>query len=177
MDITQLLIEYKSIIGTILGSVTALIVTHSLRHFGKVRFYLNSWECSYYTVTDIGDYVKTDNIINAVSCELRVSLDLYNGSDIPKNLRDAHIELYSKSNKRSFSFRNNNSIEEIIEGGDTQIIKIIYLPAKEMININLYCIFRDESLEYVKKVDAVYFVASTENNRIYKKRIADKICR
>lgn len=56
-DLIIILKEFEGIIGTILGSVTTLIVTDILRKIGKLKLYLIEWRGVYYTKGELGEIV------------------------------------------------------------------------------------------------------------------------
>lgn len=53
-EILQLLNDFQGIIGTILGSVTTLIVTDILKKRGQLKNYLVSYEAKFQTFRDVG---------------------------------------------------------------------------------------------------------------------------
>ena len=97
-EILQLLNDFQGIIGTILGSVTTLIVTDILKKRGQLKNYLVSYEAKFQTFRDVG--CKRDEDFYGYS--IKYIIQIYNQSDTPKIMRDFRLIFY-KNAKEQYS--------------------------------------------------------------------------
>lgn len=87
-EILQALNEFEGIIGTILGSVTTLIVTDILKKRGKLKNYLISYEDKFQTFRDVGCGMKGKKDEDFYGYSVKYVIQVYNKSDTPKIMRD-----------------------------------------------------------------------------------------
>lgn len=87
-EILQALKEFEGIIGTILGSVTTLIVTDILKKIGKLKTYLISYEDKFQTFRDVGCGMNGKKDEDFYGYSVKYVIQVYNKSDTPKIMRD-----------------------------------------------------------------------------------------
>lgn len=87
-EILQALNEFQGIIGTILGSVTTLIVTDILKKRGKLNNYLISYEDKFQTFEDVGCSMSGKVDEDFYGYSVKYVIQVYNKSDTPKIMRD-----------------------------------------------------------------------------------------
>lgn len=100
-DLIIILKEFEGIMGTILGSVTTLIVTDLLRKIGKLKLYLIEWRGVYYSNSELGEIVLAKDDKNLYNFGFSYILQVYNKSDTPKIMRNFKVKFYK--NKEVFS--------------------------------------------------------------------------
>lgn len=87
-EILQALNEFQGIIGTILGSVTTLIVTDILKKRGKLKNYIISYEDEFQTFKDVGCFMRGKKDEDFYGYSVKYVIQVYNKSDTPKIMRD-----------------------------------------------------------------------------------------
>src|SRR5690349_9379607 len=83
----------------ILGSVAILIASHFLRTFGKIIVDVTDSELHLFLRDLEGGDREIDYIDDAQVLNVRFGIDIYNSSDIPRSLREIHVELRTKDRK------------------------------------------------------------------------------
>lgn len=173
MDITQILIEYKSVSAAILGSVATLIVTSLIKNQGKIHFSIDNWKIIFYSQDEIGAIVPIDNYKDALYCSFSFDLILYNNSEVPKSLKDVKIRFENQ----------NSSIEIILSDSCNQKysvsgiplfneIKVINVPPKQMYHIKSQGNLSESNFTKIKEnTNNVFLLTTDYRNKIYKKLI------
>lgn len=152
--------------------MVTLIVTTRIRNFGKLYFYVSNWKGTLFGKDDYGGEILCKDINTGERFKFELEFELYNSSEVPKNLRNAHIEFVVKNKSKKFFFRNNVSIKDIVARLDEPYtIKVINIPPKHMINLNIYRYINKDDLPFILNVEKIYFVAQKANNRVYRKII------
>lgn len=155
----ELLKEYEGIIGAVFGSVTTLITTDFLRKKGKCKIYLVFFEGKYKTYNDVGCYKENDS--DFYSYEIHCKYQVYNGSDIPKIMRDFKVsfikdtqEVYSVIPKDKTTARISNKAYNIEE------MEIFNISPKEIrvIEQSVYVSEKDlDLIEATTKIELSYY--------------------
>lgn len=101
-EILQLLNDFQGIIGTILGSVTTLIVTDILKKRGQLKNYLVSYEAKFQTFRDVGCSMGGKRDEDFYGYSIKYIIQIYNQSDTPKIMRDFRLIFY-KNAKEQYS--------------------------------------------------------------------------
>ena len=96
VNVLSILKEFEGIIGAVLGSAVTLVVTDILRHKGKLKIYVPSFELK----LDFEDYfsVKKNSEREIRGITIRYKIQIYNGSDICKIMRDFKIRFCNGKN-------------------------------------------------------------------------------
>jgi len=98
------------IIG-ILGSVATIIITSIIKNRGKLVIYTNNSKITYTRRDNTGGFVNAQSIHDAEDITVSIVCDLYNQSDIPKNLADFTAEISYKKAKKYFDVKGTQIIE------------------------------------------------------------------
>jgi hypothetical protein len=177
MDITTVLIEYKSIIGTLLGSITTLIITYLIRYNGGIKFSIQNWNIKFYRNEDSAYHEETivKDVNEAKHVYYEFDIYIYNGSEIPKSLKDFSIE---------FVCNKNIVIEKLYDCATTKFVSMTYIseflkvaniPPKQ---INLYKVKGWLDNENIEKLAAqknnkmdIKFLAYNHKGRSIRKHI------
>ena len=109
-EILQLLNDFQGIIGTILGSVTTLIVTDILKKRGQLKNYLVSYEAKFQTFRDVGCSMGGKRDEDFYGYSIKYIIQIYNQSDTPKIMRDFRLIFY-KNAKEQYSLIPDNEEE------------------------------------------------------------------
>lgn len=155
MDI-EIQIALLGILGTLGGTILGWVL-NSLSQKGKLHVYISSWKESF-TYKKEGRKLPSYSIDQTQYYDYKLSIDLYNSSGETKIMRDASI-----------IFANNKNVlfKSTPEDNDTKQISPVNIPAKSVINLNLY----DEVWNYeastffIWKTNCVYFTYKDERNR------------
>lgn len=83
-EILQVLNEFQGIIGTILGSVTTLIVTDMLKKRGRLKIYLVTYNDEFQTFQDVGCVNGNKEDKDFYGYSVKYVIQVYNKSDISK---------------------------------------------------------------------------------------------
>lgn len=81
--------------------VTLFVVTY-IKNYGKVYFYVSNWKGTLFGKDEYGGEILYKDINTAERYKFELELELYNSSEIPKNLRNVHIEFVVKSKSKKF---------------------------------------------------------------------------
>ncbi|REE81584.1 hypothetical protein A8990_118110 [Paenibacillus taihuensis] len=102
----EFLEKFEGIVGALLGVVVTLVVTHILKNVGRVKLFLVAQKVgiSKETRTSYGEvkYIDTEKT-EADLCEIDITLEIYNGTDVGKIFRDIKVCFYNKNNELKFS--------------------------------------------------------------------------
>lgn len=102
MSFWDLLIEYKAIFGTVLGSVATLVTTYLLRNLGKLQWDIKDWEFVMYSQDECGGMIRTLDLSDIQSTSFSFEIILYNSSDSQKSLKDISLEFNNSNNASIF---------------------------------------------------------------------------
>jgi hypothetical protein len=145
-DILDLVKDLEGIIGALLGVIVTLVLTQMLKSIGKMRFYIKETEIKYLksSTSSYGSHEEEEvNVIKgATNIKLQHSIEIFNGSESPRILRDAMYSFY-KGKKLLFSVSPDDKTTERYGSHRYWIDEFsnINIPPKQIVNINLskYC--------------------------------------
>lgn len=175
MSIYDILIEYKSIFGTILGSIVTLIVTHIIKKNGRLRFDFNNWKVDWYGEGELSSIEAIESFEKAKYLGFKFELIVYNGSEIPKSLKNICVEFKNSSNILIRPLKDLATKRHLSSGFMRIVddIKVINLSPKQMTYIELEGYIPKEDYNKVKNnITKVYLVAKNHKRKKYKKGIA-----
>ncbi|UAL46441.1 hypothetical protein K7887_16195 [Sutcliffiella horikoshii] len=100
-QVLYVLKEYDGVIGavlgTVLGSISTLLVTHWLKNIGKVSLKLKGYDFQYYK-SDYGVPASIDMLDEADSADLHFEIDIYNSAENVKTINDIQFQLIDDTN-------------------------------------------------------------------------------
>ena len=96
VNILSILKEFEGIIGAVLGSTVTLVVTDILRHKGKLKIYVPNFELKLDFEENFSEKKNSEREIRGIT--IRYKIQIYNGSDICKIMRDFKIRFYNGKN-------------------------------------------------------------------------------
>lgn len=156
----------------ILGSVAILIASHFLRISGKIIVDVTDSEVHLFLRDLEGGDREIDYIDDAQVLNVRFGIDIYNSSDIPRSLREIHVELRTRDRKKILIsdpevFRSVTSSTSPFASGFIKL-DIINLPSKELQHINFRCLYKKPKINGVKGSVDFYLKASYPNGKRFK---------
>ncbi|MCB2354460.1 hypothetical protein [Clostridium estertheticum] len=168
--------EFDGIIGAIaggvIGTVSTLIATQLLKRMGKLNLFIKKWEIRRPQLDGYGG----TSMVNATSCNeayyhITFNMETYNGSEIPKIMRDVKIAFY-KDKKELFKIvpcdRDN---DKVIAGGfrDSQEVNVLNFEPKKCTTKDFSFRIDDiDMLDNLKEVNKIYFIHTNENKKVKK---------
>jgi len=174
MSFWDLLIEYKAIFGTVLGSVSTLVITYLLRNLGKLHWDIKDWEYDLYGANNIGDIVVVKNFSQAHRFVYNFESVIYNSSESQKSLKDVRIEF--KSNTTYITHGLKDSEEKIFAGCGYFMIHndstVLNLSPKHMANFRFEGTLGEEELRELGVDFKVLLFAKDYKNKIHRIPIA-----
>lgn len=153
------------IIGTVIGSVSTLIVTHVLKNTGWLYFYFKDWRMLFLSASEFGDIVEVPCVKEASTCEYSAVLQVYNSSEVARVLRDITIEFICKEG--TFECVPHDSRTR----GSTDPLTYINLPPKQLVEIQLQGVVDSNRLPLLELLREVHFVALDHKGRKVRRRI------
>lgn len=183
---TKLVKEFKPIVIPILTSIVTTIVTTFVidykKRFGKIKSFTKKWRCTTSSENELGEtiHVKANNL-NVKDIFIMCELEMYNGSEINKIMRNIKIEFFQKS-----FFKNKNILNMIPLDDDTKVKKAFFYEQSEVKVINIEskkCIEKifylnlNSNIEKLKNSNKIYISYINERNKkerqLIKKNIID----
>ncbi|CAB1253220.1 conserved hypothetical protein [Clostridiaceae bacterium BL-3] len=163
----ELMEESKSVLIPIATSIITTIATTFIidykKRFGKIKIFTKNWECTTSAENEVGEttYVKA-NSLNVKDIYIIYKLEIYNGSEINKIMRDIKIEFFKKS-----FLKNRNILTTIPLDEDTKTKKSVFHELSEANVINI------KPKECIEKIFHFTFNSNSDvkklknTNRIY----------
>ncbi|MCY8856472.1 hypothetical protein [Bacillus atrophaeus] len=168
-NIGEIISDFEGIIGALLGVIVTLILTHILKHFGAIKFYIVGFEINF--ISDNDDWGTNINSSKneAMQAEIQSQIEIYNGAEIPKVLREIEFCFYKNTNLIVSVTPDDKATEEYAKFGYYRdMLFNINLPSKQIIDINLIKFLNEEETKQVKKCNRVYLEAKDHNGKFYK---------
>ncbi|WP_411682458.1 hypothetical protein [Clostridium thailandense] len=167
-DYLKIIKEFNGIIGAVVGSTTTLVITKLLKSTGKVCLYLKEWEVENTEENEIGEinYIKTTSL-EVDSLYIKLTMDIYNSSEIPKIMRNIKIGFYNNK-KELFSIVPNDKDNEFKgqQFNFPQKSTIINLESKKCIIKKFSFNISDKNvIDLLKNANVIYFMYTNENNK------------
>ncbi|MBD5023117.1 hypothetical protein GUF50_27610, partial [Xanthomonas citri pv. citri] len=97
-NIGEIISNFEGIIGALLGVIVTLILTHILKHFGQIKFYIVDFEIYFKTDNDGWGTNVMPSKDEAKQIEIHSQIEIYNGAEIPKVLREIKFCFYKNTN-------------------------------------------------------------------------------
>jgi hypothetical protein len=157
------------IIG-ILGSVATIIITSIIKNRGKLVIYTNNSKITYTRRDNTGGFVNAQSIHDAEDITVSIVCDLYNQSDIPKNLADFTAEISYKKAKKYFDVKGTQIIEGRFPLAVTLPTIIIFPKQTESIHCKIHLKPTDVT-EY--KHAGVYLIAVYPDKKQFRERVLE----
>lgn len=169
-NIGEIISNFEGIIGALLGVIVTLILTHILKHFEQIKFYIVDFEIYFKTDNDGWGTNVMPSKDEAKQIEIHSQIEIYNGAEIPKVLREIKFCFYKNTNLIvSVTPDDKATTEEFAEFGYYRDkLFNINLPSKQIIAINIIKFLNEKETKQVKKCNRVYLEAKDHNGKMYK---------
>jgi hypothetical protein len=166
---------FAAIVGGIiatLGTVATMITSHYLRQAGRITVNISSSEFTLSKSDDAGGSEDAKSIAEAESLQIRLGVDIYNPSDVPRSFREICLEIKPKTKKASYIF----PLYVFIENSKSVFmpykkLEIINLPPKELKHFDFNSWPKKEEFIGLNGEVVVYFKALYPNGNKFKTRI------
>jgi hypothetical protein len=160
-NIILIIKEFEGILGTILGSITTLIVSDLLRKKGKLKTYLIEWQGKYETFRDVGCSRLGKEDSDFYDYSFSYTLQVYNKSDTPKIMRNFKVKFY-KEKREMFSFIPNDEATRKFSSHAYYVdrMEVINIKPKEIqvLKQSGYINYEElNSIEESSKVELIYY--------------------
>ncbi len=171
----ETILKFQGVLGAVVGVIATLIVTHLLRHAGKIYIYFRNWDIKYFKVGEAGGSLETSNLDETEYCSYSFEIEILNSSEVPKVLRDITIVFYDNNKKLIEKTPNDESTKKtFVSGVKIGLLKILNLPPKQLIYRKVSGNIKKEELKELAKHRKVYFEALTYKNKKIKKLVSKK---
>ncbi|MGP3749736.1 hypothetical protein ACTWKA_22055 [Bacillus sp. 3A_MP1] len=168
-NIGEIISDFEGIIGALLGVIVTLILTHILKHFGAIKFYIVGFEINFRSDNDGWGTNINSSKNEATQAEIQSQIEIYNGAEIPKVLREIKFCFYKNTNLIVSVAPDDKATEEYDKFSYYRdMLFNINLPSKQIIDINLIKLLNEEETKQVKKCNRVYLEAKDHNGKMYK---------
>lgn len=159
--------QYVGIIGTVIGSVSTLITSEIIKHFGRTKIFLRKLLIKTDTYGNVGCMCGDKTADDLYGLGLKCDLEFYNGSNIPKMFHNFYINFYinnrlvKKVAPNDEDTRVSNSHGSRIDG-----IKAFSIKAKEVYVLRLSMYLLDnEGIQELDNVDKIVLEYNNSSNR------------
>ncbi|WP_416731380.1 hypothetical protein [Fictibacillus sp. JL2B1089] len=167
-DILKTIESFEGIIGALLGVIITLILTQVLKNWGGIKTYVLEWKVDFFKPDGYGGR-DTSFIDEASSASLYLNIEIYNGSEMPKILRDIKFSFY---NEKLFLFSvnpNDESTARISAGARrSDPLLNINIPPKQIVTYELSNYLSGHNLELFKEATTASIEMREHNNKLIK---------
>ncbi|WP_146874016.1 hypothetical protein [Bacillus paralicheniformis] len=166
----EIISNFEGIIGALLGVIVTLILTHILKHFGGIKFFIVDFEINFRIDKNDGWDAKVNSSKDeATQVEIKSQIEIYNGAEIPKILREVKFCFYKNTNLLVSVIPDDVATERFDRYSHYRDeLFNINLPSKQITEINLIKNIKEEETRLVKKCNRVYLETKDHNGKIYK---------
>ena len=173
----RILQEYDGIIGEVLGVIATLITTDWLSQKGKLNLYIMTCENEYNTYGDVGCYKGGKEKTDFYGYENQVKLEIYNGSNNPKIMRNIKIRYYKNNIEKYVVIPKDESSARISEARCIikDEIEVINFRPKEVMELKISNYIHEKDLEKIEMCNRIYLTYNDEKNRKRKILLSKKI--
>ncbi len=174
-EILDIILKFQGILGAAVGAVVVLIATSLLKNSGKTYIYFRDWNIKYTKHDETGGLVEVSNPDGAMYCNYSFEIEIINASETPRALRDIKVKFYTGNQLLVDSIPDDESTRKVWVGGTIlSPLKIVNLPAKQMVYYKVNGFIKEEDLKNLNKYKKVYFEALNHSNKKIKKLIYKK---
>ena len=175
----EILMEFKGIIGTVIGVFLTLLFTEMKKRIGKIHLNVKKYNHGYKKSErdDFGQskYVEVELRENPDMFHYASDIVFYNSSEIPLNLYDIKIIFVNnKSDKYEHIPDDKNSRKIISKRATYEKIGVIDIEPHRLLNYEIKGeIYKDEFINFKKlgKIEKVYFVGLNYKGKKFEKII------
>lgn len=175
-DIVTIIINFEGIIGALLGVIVTLILTQILKNSGRMRFYPIECEVIYEKTSEDGwsDRVRVENKEDAEYVSVKLKIELFNGSEVPKILRDIRLCFYANKKILLSVVPEDQSTEQYMTHSywRDKLLHINIMP-KQITKIELVKYFNKSETEVIRQSNRLELNMKNHRNRIYKMFISN----
>lgn len=172
MKIVDIIMKFQGIIGAVVGVVVTLVTTQLIKRIGKIYFDFYNWSFEMGKWNrNTGKYEIINEVNQAESGKCFFEVNIYNGFDMPKALKNIKIRFDIGNDKYDYQLENCSTKKYSESGYNIDFLGILNLEPKKMIKLKLECNLKKEDLLNIKNFKTVYFIAQNHKNKKIKKII------
>jgi hypothetical protein len=170
-DIIKIVESFEGIIGALLGVIVTLMLTQVLKHWGGIKTYILEWTKTF-TWEDGWGGQETTDINEAHTVKLNLQIEIYNGADVPKILRDIKFSLY-KGNEFLLSVIPNDQSTMKVSAGAARVDPLvnINIPPKQIITIDISSYLSKDNFQAYKDSTSIFLEMKEHNNKKIKVKL------
>ena len=159
------------IIG-ILGSLATIVVTEILRNKGKLVLFTNKSKILFHKNDNAGGEIEALGRDDAEEIEFSFDIDVYNQSDVPKNLGEFRVELNNKNSKMNFATKLYKRSGSYFIPYSQDVPTLTILP-KQSANIECKTYLQQSDLSpFGSKID-IYLLAKLPDRRRFRVKVLE----
>jgi len=163
--ISELLREYQSLLGALLAVIITLITTAIIRSTGRIYLVVKRCWVSPLKL-EKGSEFKVDSLKEAGLGGIDIDIDIFNNSEIPKNLRNIQIEFKIKIGNKSVCFKG--------ESKHFASVNSLHIPPKNFASKELSIRIEIEKFKLINEHGSkVYFKAFKSKRRKIRRKIGE----
>ncbi|MBT2640065.1 hypothetical protein J7I80_14635 [Bacillus sp. ISL-41] len=177
-QVLSVLKEYDGVIGavlgTVLGSISTLLVTHWLKNVGQVSLKLKEYDIQYYKSDDYGGRSPIDMLEEADYADLQFEIDIYNSAENVKTINDINFQLIDDTNAVIHTGKFNDIETGRMSAGAYRYDSLSFLNCKpkELAKKELKICFSSSDILLLKITKKIVIEAKLEGNTFpFKKRL------
>lgn len=144
--------EFEGIIGTILGVVTTLIVTHLLKNTGHINIEMVSQNLKLFKRDEIGGMEQVELLSDAEYADFDIDIEIKNKSESRKSIKNIIIKLQDQDKKVVKQIISKDTDTERFAAASYHYNELTYLncEGKDLLKKNLKVFITPEELENAK---------------------------
>ncbi len=165
----EILPKYDGIVGALLGVIVTMILTQWLKSFGKIRFYVIEKNIDFKKQKEgeIASYQIECTKEEAETVSLKAKIEIYNGSEVSKILRDIRFVFYDEKKKKLLSITPEDKSTQRFAAATywrDELYNINILP-KQILVFELVRHFHNENAELIKKGRTLFLEAKNHRGK------------
>jgi hypothetical protein len=141
LEYLKILKDYEGIIGTILGSLSTLIISDILKGKGRLKIYLNEWDEKFLNKKELGICTEDDKESAIIEqYKYNLSLHIYNSSESIKIMRKISVNFYCNNDLllKSIPYDPEKSIGNGRIERQLNHVEVINIKPKEVFELHLF---------------------------------------
>ena len=139
---------FEGIIGTIIGVILGSVITIITKRSGKISCYTNSVLMDYKTVEN-GVLREIDNNEIPELGSINIEIDIYNGTDLEKVIRDIKLNFKAKNIEFNKVVNDLTSLQIVFSRHEYEALKFINIPSRKLVKINIGTSFEENELKKI----------------------------
>lgn len=162
----SVLIEYKSIIGSLVSVIVGALLTLFLKSFGTIKNYVKLFEYHFSKQDEYCNIINTE-IYDAEMLSINFIIEILNTSDVQKSIRELRVQLFDcKNTLISENIPADNKTQKVSAGRLTyKKLSFVNLPPHELMELELATGLSGEAIKNLSGGKIVFTYKTLKNRK------------